>query len=222
LNIGKTRFMEISEERIRTWEDAHNRNDVGFLSGCQYQETLDYLHVNLEEGDKVLEIGVGMGYVTKELHDRGFEVSGFDIAQVALDRVKDYCKPYNFNDIGYLPKNYFDIILCNNVVQHVPTPLLKFELREFIRSLKKGGTMSIKSCSAKGYEDTGDNPNRIIRTTKAIKCDESIGIFCRSVEWFTKTIEELGGKLTVVVDIPSYTNEMFSFITGIQVYHITK
>lgn len=216
--------MEISKERLKVWDTAHRVQDKGFLSGCEYQETLDYLHLSdiLKEGDKVLEIGVGMGFTTKEFKERGFDISGFDIVQIALDNVKDYCKTYNFDQIDKLPSDYFDVIVCNNVVQHVPTPLLKFEMTHFIRSLKKGGVMSIKSCSADGYEDTGNDPNFGIKTVHFIKCDNSIGCFCRSVNYFTKVVNICGGTTEVVSDTPCYVNPMFAFITGIQIYHVRK
>lgn len=216
--------MEISAERLKTWDIAHRFQDKGFLSGCEYQETLDFLHLNdiLKKGDKVLEIGVGMGYVTKGFKENGFDISGFDIVQIALDNVKEYCTTYNFTQIESLPSDYFDVILCNNVAQHVPTELLKYELRYFIKSLKKSGVMAIKSISANGYEDTGSDVGFTIETTQPIKCSRSIGCFCRSINNFKKLISICGGEAMVISDVPCYVNPTFAFITGTQIYHVTR
>jgi 2-polyprenyl-3-methyl-5-hydroxy-6-metoxy-1,4-benzoquinol methylase len=211
--------MNVPEERIQVWDKAQVDEDKGFLSGSEYQETLDYLLLTLKKGDKVLEIGVGMGFVTKELSKRGFDVSGFDISEIALKRVKGYCTAYGFNDLYRLPINYFDVILCNHVVHHIPTELLKYELWYFIRSLKEDGIMAIKSISADGYEDTD---GLTIKTNRLVNCDESIGIFCRSIPFFTKIVNDCEGKLSIISDTPCYVNERFSFITGTQIYHVTK
>ncbi len=212
--------------RIKRWDNHHLKNEIGALSGCQYQDTIDTSFVadKLKPGDRVLEIGVGMGYVTKGLRDNGYTVSGFDIAPLALRRVRKYCEAiYNFDQLQDLPSNYFDIIICMNVAQHVPTPSLYYELFHFIRSLKKTGVMTINCIATDVMEDTGDDPNLIIKDPriglKGHQLDSGgIGCFCRTKEYFAKIIDRCGGSAKLMMEKPCDSWH----ITYSYVYHITK
>jgi len=217
----------MDKSRVKLWEFLHKEQNRGALSACEFQETIDFLHIGdiLKPGDKVLEIGVGMGFVTKGLRERGFSVSGFDISQVGLNNVNKYCDAiYNFKDLENIPSNTFDVILCNNVAQHMPTPLLSYEMFHFIRILKRGGVLAVKSVATDLMEDTGDDPNLIVQHPKIprrqnkLKCDESIGCFCRTVPYFTKIIDRCGGVATLI------SNEVCDVwcITETHIFHIRK
>ena len=217
----------MEKDRVQLWDFLHKENNLGALSACQYQETLDFLRIEdfLESEDRVLEVGVGMGYVTKGLRENGYSVSGFDISPRALQRVKPYCNAvYNLEDLENIPSNYFDVILCNNVAQHMPTPLLCYEMFHFIRMLKKDGVLAVKSVATDLMEDTGDDPDLVIQHKKIprrggrLKCDESIGCFCRSVDCFTKIIDRCGGIAKLIV------NDVCTewCITETHIFHITK
>ncbi len=217
----------MEKDRVKCWDDLHKQENKGALSACGYQETLDFLRVSdfMESGDRVLEVGPGLGYVTKGLRDNDFEVSAFDIAPTALKRVKPYCNAvFNLEHLEEIPSNYFDVILCNNVVQHVPTPLLYYELFHFIRILNKDGLLAVKSVASDLMEDTGDDPELIVQHKKIprkggrLKCDESIGCFCRSAEYFTKIVDRCGGVANLVVNDPC---DVWC-ITETHIFHITK
>jgi len=187
--------------RIKAWDYHHLENDIGALSGCQYQDIIDssFIADKLKPSDHVLEVGVGMGYVTKGLRDNAYIVSGFDIAPLALKRVRKYCEAiYNFDQIEDLPTNYFDIIICINTAQHVPTPSLYYELFHFIRSLKKTGIMVINCIMTDRMEDTGDDPDLVITDPRiGLKNHQlnskGIGCFCRTKAYFEKIINRCGG-----------------------------
>jgi len=217
----------MEKDRVKCWDDLHKQKNHKALSGCKYQETLDFLRIGniLKSGDRVLEVGPGMGYVTQGLRENGYSVSGFDISITALNRVNKYCDAvYNFEDLEDIPSNYFDVILCNNVAQHMTTPLLSYEMFHFIRVLKKGGVLAVKSVATDIMEDTGDDPELIVQHAKIprpegkLKCDESIGCFCRSVACFTKIVDRCGGVAELIV------NEVCDVwcITETHIFHIKK
>lgn len=60
--------MRTIEQIQAYWDEVHRQNHLGALSGCSYEETIFFLKVNPFKGQKVLEIGVGLGYVTKKLN----------------------------------------------------------------------------------------------------------------------------------------------------------
>ena len=155
-------LMSNAEQIKNFWEEKHKIKDIAALSGCFYNDTLDFMQLNsyIKEGITVLEVGVGLGYVTKGLFDYGVEVSALDVSEVSLNRVNSYCKQtYNVSNIHKLPSNYFDVIICNNVVQHISTDILIYELRALIVSLKVDGIFAIEFVSNKSFDDNGVDPS---------------------------------------------------------------
>lgn len=202
-----------SIEEIRDyWDNANAINYEGDLSGCQYEETINFLQIRelLKSSDKVLEIGPGLGYVTKGLHENGFIVSALDISDVGLRRVGQYCERlYNARDVEKLPFGYFDIIICHNVIQHVPTYLLERELPCIINSLKDTGVFAVEFISSDIAEDTGTDPNH----------DANIGFYARTPEFLGRMVKRFGGDYKIVF---KNENVIAEHITGAYIFHITK
>lgn len=206
------------KRRILTWEYMHAEKNLGALSGCQLDETIGALGLGdyMQEDKSVLEIGVGMGYVTRELYQRGYCVDAFDVSKEVLKKIISYSRfEYDIAHIHELPDNEYDIILCQNVVQHIPTPLLYFEMFHFLRSLKADGIMAVKSIATEGIEDTGDDPDMKVGK---MQCSNSIGCFCRSVECFKKIVDRCGGIAELKIKKPC--NVMI--ITEEHIFHIKK
>lgn len=194
------------------WDKCHSTDKVGSLSGCQYDETIDFLKIRdfIKKGTKVLEVGVGLGHVTKGLYDIGVEVSCLEISTVGVKRVEKYCKnTYLLPDMATLPGDYFDVIICNNVVQHVPTEDLVIELKELFRSLKQTGVLAIEFVSTIGAEDTGSNPSLI---------DIQNGGLCRTPNFMEKIFNSFGGICNMVVAMEVDIN----IVKGFHVFHVTK
>lgn len=205
-------------KRIEEWDYLHRENSLGALSGCGYQETIDFLRLSeyMTPYKFVLEIGVGMGYVTRGLYDNGYSVDVFDISTVAINRVREVCLgTYNLDNITQIPSNHYGLIICHNVVQHIPTSMLYYELFHFIRALRDDGIMAIKSVSAGEIEDTGDDPNLVVG---GIRCADSIGCFCRTIPYFTKIVDRCGGEASLVYSEPIKVD----VITNQHVFHVTK
>ena len=194
------------------WDKCHAQNIKDSLSGCEYDETIDFLKVRgcIVPGDSVLEVGVGLGYVTKGLYENKLIVSALDISEVALERIKNYCEAtYLLDELEKLPSDYFDLIICNNVVQHVRTDLLIEELNNLIRSLKPGRVFSVEFVSSIGFEDNGQAPSY----------DETIGGgLCRTPKFLESLIETAGGKCTLVFD----KKVDIGIVKGHHVFHVKK
>jgi dTDP-4-dehydrorhamnose reductase len=194
------------------WNRQHNQDNVRTLSGCSFDATVDFLNVRklIAPGMKVLEIGCGLGYVTK-----GFakiaDISVLDISDSALDRVRSVCESvYHINDVESLPSEYFDLIICHNVVQHVPTAPLRKELEHAIRSLKPRGTFALEYVWGDSIEDDGVDFDPAWATA---------GHLCRSDDFMTQLIQDLGGfcKISRTNPVPKHRK-----IKGLTVMHIRK
>jgi SAM-dependent methyltransferase len=194
------------------WEQQHEIDNVRTLSGCAFDDTVDFLNVRdlLVPDMRVLEIGCGLGYVTQGF-SKIANVSVLDISKTALDRVRPFCESiYHINDVESLPSDYFDLIICHNVVQHVPTEPLTTEFENAIRSLKPTGTFAVEYVWANDIEDNGVEFDPAWATA---------GNLCRSDEFMTNLIKRLGGTSKI-----SRTNPVLKHrkIHGLTVLHIKK
>ena len=183
------------------------------LSGCEYDRTIDFLQVRdrIKPGCTVLEVGVGLGYVTRGFFENGAKVSAVDISELGLERVLGYCEGvYSINELEKLPSDYFDVIICHNVVQHVPTGLLVSELMEFVRSLK--GVFAVEFVSSDQFADNGED---------AKLSDVYAGRLCRTPEFMEGLFNNLGANCKLVHNV-DYSELGISFLTGAHILHVTK
>jgi nucleoside-diphosphate-sugar epimerase len=194
------------------WNKQHDQDNERTLSGCGFDATVDFLNVKdlIVPGMRVLEIGCGLGYVTQGFAEIA-KISVLDISDSALDRVRPICESvYHINDVESLPTDYFDLIVCHNVVQHVLTDALVNELKHAIRSLAPTGTFAIEYVWANGVEDNGADPDPTWATA---------GHLCRSDKFMIDLVNELGGtcKISRTNLVPSHRK-----INGLTVLHIQK
>ena len=195
------------------WDACHRDENVTHLSGAEYEPAIGALKIveHIKPGATVLEAGVGMGYITKGLHEKGAKVSALDISQTALDRVNKYCENvYLVEDMEKLPSDYFDVIVCCNMVQHVYTSLLIQELGHFIRSLTDDGVLALQFVSNNVHHDMG-----VEATLAAVQA----GILCRSPQFMRDRIEELGGECEHVVKVEGLRKGK---VNGNHVFHVKK
>lgn len=104
-----------------------------------------------QQNIKLLDLGCGQGHFTNEFKKRfpKFDVFGLDYSISAIDYANS-----NFKEIDFVvanayyppyPDEYFDIIVCNNIWEHVPDPLVL--LNAISRVLKPNGLLIISTPS---------------------------------------------------------------------------
>lgn len=101
---------------------------------------------NLPKGSKILEAGCGFGQWVFWMAEQGFDVTGVDISEKAINIAKKYIKNNKIKNCKFLEKDirktsfkdgYFDYIFSFGVVEHFRNP--DVILKEFKRILKPGG-----------------------------------------------------------------------------------
>lgn len=200
------------------WNDVQRQDHLGALSGCQFQDTIYFLGLSgwIKKDQKILEVGVGLGYVTRELYEAGVNVSALDISDKALTRVSKYCQNlYLVENIDSLPSNYFDFIICHNTIQHIPTHILDQELYHIIRSLKSTGILALQFISSQLDQDTGSDEYLKKDNTH----DQNIGCYCRSPGFLEKMINKHGGKCQLIFGCETQITDI---INGSYVFHIRR
>ncbi len=98
----------------------------------------------VEDNQEVLEIGVGFGELSKNIHRfKKVRLSAVDIAQSPLENVRKYTVDSQLADISSVPlkfpDNRFDVVFCLEVFEHLQNP--NFALSEIQRVLKPRGKL---------------------------------------------------------------------------------
>lgn len=112
-------------------------NDVYFLSE----------HFKQKGFKKILDVGVGLGRHSIFFAQKGFNVSGIDISEYAVNRLKEISDKNNLNidvrqaNMLKLPfdDNNFDAVFSYNVIYHTDTKGFDIVLSEIKRVLRSGG-----------------------------------------------------------------------------------
>lgn len=120
-----------------------------------YVETLTAIETNLdvEQGEKILDVGSGTGNLSAVLQKHGAAITGVDYSAegIAVHQAKnpeavliqhDLTKPLPF------PDNYFDKIASNNVLYTLSPVIRPAVARELCRVLKPGGLIVISNLAA--------------------------------------------------------------------------
>jgi len=93
------------------------------------------------DGGRLLDVGCGVGTVSLELENRGFEVYGIDFSSVAIEKAKEKGINAMLCDVDAegipFEDNYFDVVWAGDILEHVFDPI--FLLEEISRVLKPTG-----------------------------------------------------------------------------------
>jgi ubiquinone/menaquinone biosynthesis C-methylase UbiE len=118
--------------------------------------------INLQEGEKVLDVGCGTGVLSilaKMVVGETGEVAGIDIAPKmvlkAQNKIKESNLKINFStaSIDELPygDEHFDVVISSMMFHHLPVEVKKKGLEEIYRVLKKRGRFFLSDFCSPHY-----------------------------------------------------------------------
>jgi ubiquinone/menaquinone biosynthesis C-methylase UbiE len=137
--VGRQRYSEKMEGFIARWYDKNARK---FQKGI-YKLYLNSILNHVKQGDKILEVASGPGYLAIDLSKSGtYEITGIDISysfvEIARTNAKEAGAQVNFIQGNVVkmpfPDNTFDFIACTAAFKNFHNPAEA--LNEMFRVLK--------------------------------------------------------------------------------------
>jgi 2-polyprenyl-3-methyl-5-hydroxy-6-metoxy-1,4-benzoquinol methylase len=129
-------LKEVWEGTFWYWETAAGK--------LRWKRRLEMLTAHITPGMKVLEIGCGVGYFSKEIAKSGVHITAIDISSDLLNIAREKIKNGNIEfrvqnayDLSF-PENTFDTIVGSSTLHHLD---VHRALKEFYRVLKPKGTL---------------------------------------------------------------------------------
>jgi len=193
---------------ISHWDDIYKNSDVESLPWYNknldpdLQEALNKLRLN---GGNFLDIGTGPGTQAVELAKIGFNVTGIDISQTAIEKAKKVSKDVNFivDDIldTKLPNNNFDFIFDRGCFHVLPITQLGSYIQTVNGLLKDNGLLFLKCFSTK--EKNINGPNRFSPEEMREIFQASFDILGVKDTFYQGTLEENPKALFIVLKKPS-------------------
>ena len=193
------------------WESSHKYKIHRWLTGSNLTQVKKSLNIsNLIDNNKlvILEVGVGLGYCTKEL-SKYHKVDALDISLTALKNVEKYCQQ-TYSASEKMQSNKYDLIIVHLVIQHMSDKSLKSLMIDLIRTLKPKGLLAIQNIvrfDNNAYTDLDVNLEK-----------EKAGNMVRSLSYMTEVVTGSGG----ITTSSAYTNISLSENVQNLILHITK
>lgn len=136
-NPNTANFWDLIVERGNTVspEDYITKDRIGFIS-----RLVSNLNI------KLLDIGVGYGFLEKKLEKSNVSIFGIDVSPKSISRVKSLYKgSFVVASIKAIPfkNNFFDVVCIPEVLEHLFTIESDLAMKEVDRVLKSDGKLII-------------------------------------------------------------------------------
>ena len=132
------------EAARKRWNACHEAHAADPLSGSNPVGVLKHhglIKVSFT-GLNALDIGVGLGGMSKHLHACGAMVDALDIADAAVHTVAPFIRTF-YTDASQLPDDEYEIAISHLVAQHMYDGQLRDQIRGVFRALRPGGVFSL-------------------------------------------------------------------------------
>lgn len=85
---------------------------------------------------RVLDIGCALGFLVQGFNDIGIETYGIDISKWAIKHAKPNCQVVDITKGIPFEDNYFDLVTCFDILEHIPVQFHEFVFSEIARVCK--------------------------------------------------------------------------------------
>lgn len=115
----------------------------------------------IKKGDRVLEIGCGIGTLTGEFKRLGYDITGIDINEAAIRNsiCPQYCQLVKDTKKLDYPDNFFDLVISKETLEHISESEIDDCIKEWDR-ISMGKQIHIVAVEERGMGTT-KNPAHI-------------------------------------------------------------
>lgn len=156
---------------IRFMQERYVPSTCSEIAEYEHMPRYQYA-ISLAENKTVLDFGCGTGYGSSILATRANTVVGVDIDESALKWAREtHRKPTlefrRSSDFGAsLPRQYFDLVTCFEMIEHVTAEHQHLIINSFVNVLKPDGALLISTPNPEITALYGDNPYHLCELTR--------------------------------------------------------
>lgn len=156
---------------IRFMQERYVPSTCSEIAEYEHMPRYQYA-LSLAPNKTILDFGCGTGYGSSILAARARAVVGVDIDESALEWAREtHRKPtLNFrinSDFGAsLPSQYFDLVTCFEMIEHVTADHQQLIIDSFVKVLKPDGVLLISTPNPDITALYGDNPYHLCELTR--------------------------------------------------------
>ncbi len=144
------------KQTFNSWADSYNEDvrmtqEKGEYPFAGYKETIQLIvdYVDNNKPETIVEMGIGTGFLSKKLYDKGHFIIGVDFSEKMIDHAFSIMPNAKFintdfrNAINYLEPESISCYIFSYAIHHL-TPYSQYQLlRDLQKTLKKDGKIII-------------------------------------------------------------------------------
>ncbi|GAB5398968.1 MAG: hypothetical protein Aureis2KO_05530 [Aureisphaera sp.] len=197
------------------WAKVLSELEAEYAKLQSYDRTI-VEHLGDVSKTKILDYGAGPAVLANLLQNLGAQVKVYDISKEMREiAVEKLGRPAVFDKVESIPKNYFDVILCNLVVCIVEEEEVISIFKTLRGKIAPTGKIYIGFCNPKIFDVKESNLDYRFPTGedyllnheyKKIKKEGNYEIIekHRPIEWYRKIIEEADLEVVDILFTPEY------------------
>lgn len=159
-----SKLPEILDLNKRTfWNERLKGNPSLYLQdGMTQDRIINTAKIIPKDSSRILDIGIGYGFVEELIKNRNHILYGIDISDTAVANLKKRLKGHFFVQSIYkltFKKKFFDVVMALEVLEHIPPSKILKVLSSIKKILKDNGVLIISVPTNEGLENMKENIN---------------------------------------------------------------
>ena len=142
--LGKIRMPLFKNDQTLIWNFFQSEDKFAFKGALpRYKYLVKEVSKNLNQRNKILNIGIGPGIIEKNLQKLGYETYALDPSKNVVNELSKFGITSKVGLIESMPfsNDKFDCVIASEVIEHIPVENLQISIEEISRVLKPNGIL---------------------------------------------------------------------------------